>query len=140
MLRSRLIDLPFQPFSDSIDNGLMINFVGAPGASKPTFSGKGQCGTLQGQTPPPELSAAPPSGWAYKRTVQGAADGIYEFVVGNASTFPAGAGTGANARLMVRKGALDNPMVWTVQADYSKDLLSGSAGSWKLTHKAAGAE
>jgi len=43
------------------------------------------------------------------------------------------------AHLMVRKGAIDNVMVWTVQADYSKTLLTGSAGSWTLNHAAAGA-
>ncbi|KAL7416221.1 putative alpha-1,3-glucan synthase [Mrakia frigida] len=125
---------------ESVTANLRLNYFG-PGTTTPSFEGTtGTCIRLENQTPPAELSGVPPSGWRYTRTIQNAPDGVYEILAGNSSTFPSGGFTGADAHLLVRKGALDNAMVWTSQADYSKTLLTGSAGSWTLNHAASGAE
>ncbi|KAL7417332.1 putative alpha-glucan synthase [Mrakia frigida] len=124
---------------DSMNAAVTISYNGT-GTTTPSFEGDGTCTALTNQAPPEELSVVPPSGWRYTRTVQNAGDGVYEFLVANATTYQTGGHTGVTAHLMVRKGAIDNAMVWTVQADYSKTLLTGSAGSWTLNHAAAGAE
>jgi hypothetical protein len=66
--------------------------------AKPSFSSsKAKCSKLQNQSPPPELAGVPPSGWSWTQTVESASDGIYEFVIGNVSTFGPGGSTGVGS-------------------------------------------
>ncbi|CED84111.1 alpha--glucan synthase [Phaffia rhodozyma] len=126
---------------DSLTQSLNITFHGAPGSTaKPKISGTPVCGSLKGQSPPVDLQVVPPSGWRWNATVADAEDGIYEISFNNVATYPAAVNLTTNHRFIVRKGKLDNPLVFIDEADYSSDLLSGSAGSWTLNHKAAGAD
>ena len=117
---------PFFPsFSDSVSKNIKIGFTGAPGAKTPSFSGNDpKCAKLENQSPPPQLAGAPPSKWSWtvsslfvssrapsadlqflrrlhlllpsQQTVQDAGDGIYEFVIGNVSTWQTGGSTGVS--------------------------------------------
>ena len=127
------------PCSDSLQ--VRLYFTGAPGSNAQPTVGRGVFGMrdLVGQVPT-ELDNVAPSAWKWTATVSNAADGIYEFVVGNVSTYPASDYSGAPAHLLVRKGRSDNVMVFTEAADYNDQLLLGSPGSYKLNNTAVGAD
>jgi len=129
---------PRLPASDSLQ--VALYFTGAPGSNAKPTVGRGVCSmqNLVGQVPT-ELDNVAPSAWKWTASVANAADGIYEFVVGNVSTWPASDSSGAPAHLLVRKGLADNVMVFTEAADYSDSLLLGSAGAYKLNNTAVGA-
>lgn len=148
---------------ESLTRHLTITFTGGPGSSNPTIGPNPECSQLTNRQSPSELTAASAPVWQWKGTVTNAGDGIYDFQLGkNVSTYPAGDSTRvspsliralsacsaylvtaamkAPAHFLVRKGKLDNVVVWTEEGDYSKELLTGSEGAWTLNHAAPGAK
>lgn len=87
---------------DSLTNALKISHVGPPGTTTtPSVRGTPACAKITGN-PVPELDAAPISAWSWTATIENASDGIYDFILGNVSTYPAGANSGVSSLTILR--------------------------------------
>ena len=80
--------------------------------------------------------------WSYIATLVNVSDGIHQISVNNISTAAdKGVFTKSYDHFLLRVGQSDNPMVFPNSANYSNDLLFGSANnSLYVSHKAAGAD
>ncbi|OLL21883.1 Cell wall alpha-1,3-glucan synthase ags1 [Neolecta irregularis DAH-3] len=105
----------------------------------PTF-GIASCETYTNATQP-KLFAAPGSSFVWRNTISDVADGIYSLTLRNASNLAGTDWTYANDTFLLRIGNIDNPLVHTRIANYSKDLLSrNSDGKLQIKKNAAGAD
>jgi hypothetical protein len=114
---------------DSLTNALKISHVGPPGTTTaPSVRGTPACAKITGD-PVPELDAAPISAWSWTATIENASDGIYDFILGNVSTYPAGATSGVSGLFILRFDVRTNwlPLLMlSVAPSLSSTLISWS--------------
>ncbi|KAK4704606.1 hypothetical protein P7C70_g1601, partial [Phenoliferia sp. Uapishka_3] len=138
------IDLVFEYSTamdcNSITNGLTITAETSNSTLTPSIlAGSVTCGPA---TPvnASVLTGIAPTAWSWSGTVVNADDGIYMFTLSNV-TSSSGVSTGTTDKLMVRKGAATNIMVFPAStvANYYNPLLSVDGAEYHLNHQALGA-
>ena len=119
---------------DSITNALSFNV--SSGGSAPSVTNV-NCGTLPNPDPA-TISGVGTSSWSWNATLTNVPDGIIQLTLDNPAT-SSGTTTGAKDTLLLRKGLIDNLMVWQ-DSDYDSGAFTSSDGQWTFTHKAIGAD
>lgn len=89
----------------------------------------------------PGIVGGMPSEYAFKARLVNVGHGVHTFTVRNATSQDGKRYTAANDRFMFRIGAEDNPMVFPLTSNYTRDVLhKDESGSLYVSHKASGAE
>ncbi|KUI63986.1 Cell wall alpha-1,3-glucan synthase mok11 [Cytospora mali] len=97
-----------------------------------------KCTTLTDDEKPPYVGALG-SKWSWSATLQNVQDGVHSVTVKNAATQDGKVSTNSTDKFLVRVGALNNPVVWPMTANYSTSLLTKSNSDLFVNHNAAGA-
>ncbi|KAK7739053.1 Cell wall alpha-1,3-glucan synthase ags1 [Cytospora paraplurivora] len=97
-----------------------------------------KCTTLTDDERPPYVGAIG-SKWSWSATIQNVKDGIHSITVKNAATKDGKVNTNSTDKFLLRVGAVDNPVVWPMTANYSATLLTKSNSDLFVNHRAAGA-
>ncbi|TFY55439.1 hypothetical protein EVG20_g9317, partial [Dentipellis fragilis] len=135
------ITLEFNTIMDctSVSSSLALNMSSSGKGSTPTFDKNGAKCTVLTNADPVTIPGDVPSAWSWSATLQNVPDGILALTLSNPKTADGTASTEAVDRLLLRKGASDNVMVFP-SSDYDNDAFGSSNGQYTFTHKAFGAD
>ncbi|KAF8892560.1 glycoside hydrolase family 13 and glycosyltransferase family 5 protein [Infundibulicybe gibba] len=122
---------------DNILKSLTLNMSSSGKGSAPTIS-RNTCGAIANPDPA-RISGAAISAWAFNATLVNFPDGVLTITLNN-PTSAGGNSTGAIDHLLLRKGAIDNVVVFPESEYDTEKALGFSDGQYTFTHKAFGAD
>lgn len=135
------VDIEFQ-FSaemdcDSVTNSITLNSTTESGNSPSVKSGSASCSTITANDTAAYVGYIP-SVWSWKGTLTSVENGVHAITVYSPLSSD-GTSTNATERLIFRIGQTDNPVVFPLNANYSKSLLTKDDDQLTVHHRAAGA-
>ncbi|EEB07932.1 alpha-1,3-glucan synthase Mok12 [Schizosaccharomyces japonicus yFS275] len=133
-------------FSDELDcetvsKNVVVRSHSLTESKRPFFKdGSVHCGRLPFE-PKAELTNTPVTRWYFNATLTGVPQGIHEVIVKNVTSFSGQSLRSATNTLIFRVGSEENPMVNTLNATFSKNLLIQTTnGSLYVNHTGIGAD
>ncbi|TFY76274.1 hypothetical protein EWM64_g7737 [Hericium alpestre] len=123
----------------SVSDALSFNMSSSGKGSNPTFDKNAvKCQAIN-NAPPVQIPGDTPSAWSWSATLQNVPDGILALTLTNPTSADGTASTEAVDRLLLRKGASDNVIVFP-NSDYDNSAFDHANGQYSFTHKAFGAD
>lgn len=124
---------------DSVTNSLILHSTTQDGLSAALNSSSVSCRSEA--TDFPQYTGEVATAWIWTGTLVNVSNGVHTYTVNNASTEDGRLFTNAVDRFMFRIGQTDNPMIFPLSSNYTRNLLNkDETGNLYITPTAAGAD